>query len=334
MIRAFLAVCLLAGCAANGEAADQAQGEERPELKGEALFVANKRGNTLSRIDLASAEEERRTATCENPHELAISPDGAHIAVVCYSGSGLEVFRSDGLERVKRIELGVEARPHGIHWHRDGRIFATAEGRDSVFVVADPLSDTPGVQEIPTAPGGPHMLVVSDDGATAWGTVIPRGEVVRIDIAAGAVTHRRRLGSDTEAITLSPDGSSLWVGANAAATVYRLDPQTLEVEAEVATGAVPIRVLARPQGDYVVTSNFGDGTLSVIDAATNAVVRTIELSRKGEAQQVTLLFSRDGSRVYIAETGTNTVAEVDFAGGEVGRRLRAGEGGDGLAIGR
>jgi DNA-binding beta-propeller fold protein YncE len=48
--------------------------------------------------------------------------------------------------------------------------------------------------------------------------------------------------------------------------------------------------------------------------------------------QVTLLFGGDGSRLYVAETATNTVAEVDFASGQVLRRLPAGEGGDGLAI--
>jgi DNA-binding beta-propeller fold protein YncE len=47
---------------------------------------------------------------------------------------------------------------------------------------------------------------------------------------------------------------------------------------------------------------------------------------------VTLLFGDDGSRLYVAETATNTVAEVDFASGQVLRRLPAGEGGDGLAI--
>jgi DNA-binding beta-propeller fold protein YncE len=333
VIRAFLAVCLLAGCSANGDAAGPTSGEARPELEGEALFVANKRGNSLSRIDLASGEEERRAPTCENPHELAISPDGAQIAVVCYSGSGLEIFRSSDLERLKAVELGAGARPHGIHWHEDGRIFATAEGRNSIFVVADPLSDAPQVREISTEPGGPHMLAVSNDGGTAWGTIIPRGEVVRIDVASGAVTHRRQLGGDTEAIALSPDETSLWVGANASATAYRLDPETLAVEAEVATGPVPIRVLVRPQGDYAVTSNFGDGSLSLIDPDTNAVARTIAISGGEQAVQVTLLFSGDGSRIYAAETGTDTVAEIDFASGEVVRRLPAGEGGDGLAIG-
>ena len=49
-------------------------------------------------------------------------------------------------------------------------------------------------------------------------------------------------------------------------------------------------------------------------------------------QQVTILWSEDGQRIYAAETGSDTVAEVDYASGKVLRRLKTGEGGDGMAI--
>jgi DNA-binding beta-propeller fold protein YncE len=65
------------------------------------------------------------------------------------------------------------------------------------------------------------------------------------------------------------------------------------------------------------------------------VIRTIAVSGPAEAQQrfqVTILWSDDGSKVYVAETASDTVAEVDYASGKVLRRLKAGEGGDGLAI--
>ena len=49
---------------------------------------------------------------------------------------------------------------------------------------------------------------------------------------------------------------------------------------------------------------------------------------------MTILFSADGRRLYVAETGRNQVAEVDFESGAVLRRLAAGAQGDGLAIAR
>ena len=143
---------------------------------------------------------------------------------------------------------------------------------------------------------------------------------------------RRVLGGQTEAIALSPDGKSLWVGVNDQDKVYRLNADTLEIEAEITTGSVPIRLAMHPSGKFVVSSNFGSGDLSVIDTITNSVVGTIPVSGSEGSVQVTLIFSPDGKRLYAAETANDTIAEIDFASGKVSRRLRAGAGGDGLAI--
>ena len=67
------------------------------------------------------------------------------------------------------------------------------------------------------------------------------------------------------------------------------------------------------------------GALSVIDTASGEVVRTIVVSSVEEAMertQVTILFSPDGERIYVAETTANTIAEVDFASG---RSIATGE---------
>ncbi len=84
-----------------------------------------------------------------------------------------------------------------------------------------------------------------------------------------------------------------------------------------------------------MTSDLQDGSLSVIDTATAKLIRTIAVSSPAQAEarfQVTILWSGDGSKIYVAETASDTVAEVDYASGTVLRRLKVGEGGDGMAI--
>ncbi|HXG82049.1 MAG TPA: YncE family protein, partial [Sphingomicrobium sp.] len=116
------------------------------------------------------------------------------------------------------------------------------------------------------------------------------------------------------------------------ARVQAFDTDTFDRLAEVKTGGVPIRVAASPDGKWIVTSNLGAGGLTIIDAQTRNHVREIALSGSEEAGQVTILFSPDGSKLYAAETGRDTIAEVDMASGAVLRRLPAGKNGDGLAI--
>ncbi len=296
------------------------------------LFVANKRDGSLSFIDLADGEEKARVRTCANPHELSLSPDRAHLALACYGGSTLEIFDTATMERIQRIELGEGARPHGVVWHDSGMIVASAEGRGSIFTVTDAPGDAPQVREIHSEGEGPHMVAVSAAGDIAWGTVIPTGTVIRYDLAAGAETSRRRLGGDTEGIALSPDGEVLFVGANSANLVYRLDPDTLDIIGQTETGTVPIRVAPHPALPIVVSSDFGDGAVTVVDAESGAALRRIPVSGRQSAVQVTLVFSEDGERIYVAETANDAIAEVDFASGEVLRRLATGPGGDGLAV--
>jgi DNA-binding beta-propeller fold protein YncE len=124
----------------------------------------------------------------------------------------------------------------------------------------------------------------------------------------------------------------LWIGANATSKAYRLSAADLSVASETETGPVPIRLAMHPSGKWVVSSNFGEGGLSVIDTDTGELARSIPVSGGQQAVQVTLVFSADGRRLYAAETATNTVAEIDFEKGEVIRRFEAGEGGDGLAV--
>ncbi|MGB7409165.1 MAG: YncE family protein, partial [Pontixanthobacter sp.] len=305
------------------------------QFDGEALLVANKFGDSLSKIDLATGSETVRVDSCTTPHELATSPDGQHVALACYGGQTLDIFTTGDLTRVKSIDLGENARPHGIVWHGNNDLYATAEGRQSVFWVHDPLGDMPETFEYGTRQEGSHMLAVSPDGNHAWTTDLGSKTVTLTDLKTRRAPQSVEVGVEPEGISLSPDGKALWVSARGSNMAFELDPMTLDIRRKVATGAFPLRLAIRPQGDVAATSNLDDGSLSVIDLATAKILRTIPISSVAEAQerfQVTILWSADGTRIYVAETGTDTVAEVDYASGTVLRRLNVGNGGDGLAI--
>ncbi len=298
------------------------------------LFVANKFGNTLSKVDLATGKEALRLPSCTNPHELATSPDGEHVALACYGGTTIDIFQTSDLERIKSVDLGENAQPHGIVWHANGDLYATAEGRQSVFWIKDPIS-TAETFEYATGKQGSHMLAVSPDANTAWTTDLGSKTVTRIALKARIAPISVTVGEEPEGISLAPDGSALWVSARGSNEAYELDPVTMEVRRKLATGTFPLRLSIRPQGDVAVTSDLMDGGLSVIDLATATLARSIAVSSPEEAQerfQVTILWSDDGERIYVAETGSDTIAEVDYASGTVLRRLKVGDGGDGLAI--
>ena len=331
-MRFLLSLSLLLAACAPVEAEAPLAGAQSPAG---TLFVANKRGNTLSQIDLASGEELRRVPACTNPHELATSPDDAHVALACYGGTTVDIFRASDLGKVASIDLGENARPHGIEWHPNGDIYVTAEGRESIFRVEAPLSDTPETFEFGTGKQGSHMLTVSPDARHAWSMDLGSGTVTLVDLVTRRAPRSVEIGVEPEGIDLSPDGKVLWVSARGSNKAYEIDPMTLELRNTIDVGRFALRLAIRPQGDVAVTSNLADASLSVIDLDTAQVIRTIQVDEVAQAQtrfQVTILWSPDGERIYVAETGTDAVAEVDYASGRVLRRIGTGDGGDGLAI--
>ncbi|WP_435417361.1 YncE family protein [Parerythrobacter aurantius] len=328
-----LSALALAACGPVQDEASFASASPPAGARG-ALFVAGKFANTLSKVDLVTGAEVQQVASCANPHELATSPDDRHVALACYGGTTIDIFRTTDLAKVASIDLGDKARPHGIVWHPDGSIYATAEGRQSIFRVSKPLGKAKAT-EFPSGQRGTHMLAVAPDGSRAWTTDLGSRTVTLIDLRGGEAPRSVEVGEEPEGIALSPDGRTLWVSARGSDKAFALDPATLAVRSGIATGDFPLRIVMRPQGDFAVTSDLADGGLTVIDTATGKAVRSIAVSSRGEAEaktQVTLLFSPDGSRIYVAETTANTVAEVDFASGKVLRRLPGSGGGDGMAI--
>ena len=179
------------------------------------------------------------------------------------------------------------------------------------------------------------MLVVAPDGRHAWTTDLGSKTVTRVDLLTRRAPPSIEVGVEPEGVALAPDGRTLYVSARGSDEAYAIDPQSMEARKTLAVGDFPLRIAVRPQGDFAVTSDLEDGGLSVIDLADFSVARRIAVSSPAEADarfQVTVLWSPDGRRIYVAETKSDTIAEVDFASGKVLRRLPGTGGGDGMAI--
>lgn len=324
-IRATMATVLALAVPACGNA----QTPPAKTATGPVLLIGNKGEDTISFVDLGTGQELGRQPTGKMPHEIAISPDGKQAAVVAYGARSIDIFDIASRTKLKTIDLSPNEGPHGIVWLADGRIVATTERSQSIAIV-DPVAGTLS-GSIKTDQQGTHMVAVTRDGSRAYTANIPAGTITAIDLKAGKKLRDLTVGGQPEGITLSQDEKVLWVGDLAGVRVQAFDAQTLDKLGEVATGPVPIRVAASPDGKWIVTSNLGTGSLTVIDSETRQKVREIAVSGKQEAGQVTILFAPDG-KLYAAETGTDTVAEIDLASGRVLRRLPAGKNGDGLAV--
>lgn len=324
-----LTILLLAACTSAAEDV-----VDVPSTLSGTLLVGNKAENSLSFIDLQTGKETARRDTGDQPHEIAISPDGNLAAVVSYGGESIDIFDITAQERVETVSLSPNKRPHGILWLDDGRIIATTEGSDSITIVSSPTGEEQQreVSAISTAQKGSHMLVITPDKSRAFVTNMQSGTVSVLDLNKMKKIRDLEAGTEPEGLAITPDGETVWVADRQGNMLRVFDAKSLEELSAIETGNFPIRVAISPDGETAVTSNLGDGALGIFDVATRTAKEDIVISGNADARQVTILFSPDGRKLYAAETGPDTVAEIDMSAGKVLRRFKVGADGDGLGI--
>ncbi len=298
------------------------------------LLVGNKGEDSLSFIDLKSGREIARRPTGPQPHEIAISPDGRQAAVVSYGGETIDVFDAATQRKLETIDLTPNKRPHGIIWLNDGRIIASTEGSDSVTIVSQPDDGTGKrmISSISTGQKGSHMVVVTPDQNTAFVTNMGSGTVSALDLKTKSKITDMAAGKEPEGLAITPDGKTLWVADRQSDKLHVFDAVNFKKIKSLQTGSFPIRVAVSPDGKTVVTSNLGDGAIEFFEVASLKKTNEIKLSGSRNSGQVTMLFSQNGQRLYVAETGVNKIAEIDMALGKLIGRLSGGTNGDGLGI--
>jgi len=117
------------------------------------------------------------------------------------------------------------------------------------------------------------------DGTALW-VFGADNQVTRIDPATNAAGLPRTipdLGPNFGGVAANSDG--LWVTDFAADLVYRIDPVSLEIVAEIEVGSHPGGVSAFD--DAVWTANLRGGSVTRIDPATNEVVATVIVGDAG-----------------------------------------------------
>ncbi|GAA0471266.1 hypothetical protein GCM10009096_10280 [Parasphingorhabdus litoris] len=328
---AFISAALFASCSASAE-----QAPPYKQHPNEILLVGNKGEDTLSFIDLTTGREIARRDTGKNPHEVAISPDGRLAAIVSYGAQHIDIFDIAAREKIETIDLAPNKRPHGIVWLDDGRIIASTEGSDSIAIVSPPTGEaqTRQVSQISTGQKGSHMVVVTPDKNRAFTSNMQSGTVSVLDLERNRKITDVEAGTEPEGIAVTPDGKTVWVADRRSDSLYVFDAQTLEELTVLKTGKFPIRVAISPDGKTAVTSNYADGALGLFDVASRKPKGQIKVSGTPDSGQVTILFSADGQRLYVAETELNRIAEIDMIEGKLIGRLAGGTNGDGLGIAR
>ncbi len=207
-------------------------------------------------------------AHAEFARDPAAAPDGSiYIAVM----HGNKIAHFDPRTRTfKEWDLPSGARPHGLLVDRQGIVWYTGNGNGTIGRL-DPATGKVTEFKTPSGGGGPHTLVISDDGSTIWFSMQSGDKVGRLDTKTGTIKEYPSSGGPY-GIALDRQGN-VWFCRMADDRLGRIDAKTGAVtEVAVPAGSRPRRMATAPDGSIWVTY-YGTNKLGQLDPAAGRIVK-------------------------------------------------------------
>jgi YVTN family beta-propeller protein len=298
-----------------------------------ALLVLNKGDNTLAIIDPATLKVLARVPVGEGPHEVVASADGRTAYVGNY-----------GTQQVVGSSLSI---------------VDIAARKETKRVELGALRR-------------PHGIV--EAGGKIYFTAEANRAVARFDPATDKVDWLVGTGeSVSHMLVITPDAKKIYTANMLSNTVTALNvgaPPTPPNITHIAVGKTPEGIGISPDGREVWAANRADGTVSVIDTATNKVVETLakfsqlpfrvaftpdgkhvlipdpvggelvifDAPTRKERKRIKIAggtvgvaVAADSKRAYVALQETGSVAAIDLEKMEVSGQVETGKGPDGIA---
>ncbi len=185
----------------------------------------------------------------------------------------------------------------------------------------------------------------SPDGSWFVATCEFSGDIIKVDTNTGAILNVLALpaGAMPQDLRLAPDGTKFYVADMIGAGVWILDAQGTKVIGSIKTGvgahgiypsrdATRLYVTNRGRlaGDVSRKSQPGDGSVSVIDPATDTVVATWTIPGGGSPDMGGV--SADGTRFWVSGRYDDVVYVFDTATGLLLEQIPVPSGPHGLAV--
>jgi YVTN family beta-propeller protein len=308
------------------------------------LIVANRAGGSISLIDLETRLEVARLPVGPIiPHEVAVSPDGRFALTSEYGpedSHGRHVILIDipNAQIVGRIDLGPNSRPHTALFHPDGRR-ALATMQDSDLIALIDLEAMEVIRTYPTGGREGHMVRLSPDGSRAYVTSrLGEGTLSVIFLDEDRPPVVIPTGPGAEGMSVSPDGSEVWVANRQEEAISVIDTQSLEVVARIDSRRFAGRVEIGPNGRAVAPNGGGGGQpvqqfLRLFDVAAREMVAEVPLGDGTPGTGNFGVLILDGF-AFVSEPGQGTIRmfELDtFGESESDLLVSAHESPDGLA---
>jgi YVTN family beta-propeller protein len=267
-----------------------------------ALLVLNKADSELAIVEPGTLKVVAKVKTGAMPHEVAASADGKIAVATNYGahqdGTTISVIDLGSQKEIHRIELKNLTGPHG-------------EAFGDLI--------------------GPHGVEFFD--GEAWFTAEGSKKIARYDPATNRVDWVHEIGENrTHMLLISREGHAIYtsnVNSDSVTAVVASADRGEWFNTVIPVGKGPEGIDISPDGMEVWAANSGDGTVTIIDAATKKVTGTLNVGTKHSNR---VKFTPKGKLVLISDLGSGELVVMDAGTRKEVKRLKLGKSTEGILI--
>jgi YVTN family beta-propeller protein len=282
--------------------------EEKLDITGEALYLANTKSNSISVIDLRTNTIVKNITVGYSPQDIKISDDQQIVYTTDIDSGTVSIVNATTNTLMNQIttdeavhdiailngtlyvgdvygrkvlvikdnaikeEIKVGYGPEYIEIRPDGKVLYVANSLSSISVVD--LADNKVIKDIDSGIT-PHGLSFTKDGSRLFIVDMHNSTLSVIDAQKHELINTISVGKNPEYVELSPHDTIAYVSNLGSNTVSKIDLTTLEIMAEVPVGKGPHEIAFSADGDLVYVSNMKGNNVSVINTSTDKIVATI-----------------------------------------------------------
>lgn len=222
---------------------------------------------------LDSLSLDRRPGERDEPHGVAVAPDGRHwYATLGHGEPTLWKYETEGNRLVGRLTLPL-AGASRVRLSPDGGLAAVPDywrsGGDQHGRVAVVRTEDLTVVAAPRVCAAPHDAAFSPSGDRIAVTCSQGREVAILDAASLEIARRYSVADSTNPpsrpmnAAWSPDGNTLWVSLMGRGTIVELELEGGRFT-EQHSGPAPAQVALSAGGEWLAVANRGGSSVSLL----------------------------------------------------------------------
>jgi YVTN family beta-propeller protein len=266
---------------------------------GKNVYFTNRFGTNINKLDAATGTITPITVGTY-PIGVALNPTGTRAYVTNYASNSVSVIDTTTNQNIATVPVGSS--PIGVAVSPDGKkVIVCNDGGNTISIIDTATNIVSSV----TVGTGPFGVAFNPSGTKAYVTNEWSNTVSVIDAATNAVIGSINVGTEPTGVAFTPNGNKAYITNWVSGTISVIDANnnivlstlsigkagednskvssnaTKELHATaIPVGSYPEGVAVTPGGSNVYVVNEGSGSVSIINTATDTVVKTVSVGTR------------------------------------------------------